>query len=339
MVKGEFFSVNWYTQLINELRSRQFQSVAIMGHNSVDPDSIASTFAMAFILEHLQPKAAIDILVDGASPHSTKLMDFYNREYLTETDKEYDLLIIVDVNVLIQLGKFKSLVEKHLEKGVIIIDHHTPSELSEKNTLAFIDENKSSTAEMIAELIIELGLKPPKKLLTALLAGIIYDSRRFYHLNLSLLQTTGTLIELGGDYDLAVSLLQNPLEPPEKIARLKCAARLHLEKLNDWLIAWSRVGSYEGSAARGILDLGADVALVYTKRKKLTRLIVRASSNFYRETNINFGSDIMRPLGEHFHGDGGGHSTAAALTIEAEIPENELKKETFKLLRKCLKQG
>jgi len=337
MVEGELFSVSWHAQLISELKSEEYHTVAILGHTSIDPDSIAAAFAVAFVVEQLQPTATIDVLVDGISPHTTKLLDFYQKDFLTETTKTYDLIIIVDVNVLVQLGKFKALVEQQEQKKVIIIDHHTPSELSEQIARAFIDEHKSSTAEMVSEIILTLALKPPVDLLTILLAGIIYDSRRFYSLNLDLLQTTSELIKLGGDYNQAVSLLQKPLESPEKIARLKCAARLQIEKFGDWLIVWSRVGSYEGSAARGILDLGADVALIFTKRKSLTRLTVRANSSFYHQTGINFGSDIMRPLGLLFNGDGGGHSTAAALTIEAEIPENELKKETFKLLRKCLK--
>ena len=100
-----------------------------------------------------------------------------------------------------------------------------------------------------------------------------------------------------------------------------------------------KVGSYEGSSARGILSLGADVALIFTKRKKLTRLTVRATNHFYRETGLNFGSNIMQPLGVIFGGEGGGHSTAAALTIPSEIQEIELMEKAFKLITEYLKSN
>jgi len=65
-------------------------------------------------------------------------------------------------------------------------------------------------------------------------------------------------------------------------------------------------------------------------------LSIRSTSNFYRSTGINFGRDVMKILGDQFEGDGGGHSTAAALTIPKEISERDLMNATFKLLREAL---
>ncbi|MBN1328769.1 MAG: DHH family phosphoesterase [Candidatus Heimdallarchaeota archaeon] len=324
--------------LLKLLKSEKIKTIAILGHTSVDPDSIASAYGMKFLVSKLNHKAHIDILIDGISKHTNALIDYYDHEYLSETDKKYDLIIIVDVNVLSQLGQFQELVLKQPKDRIIIIDHHTQTEFADSIALSIIDDKKTSTAELIVELIFSQPYIPSKKLLTILLTGIIYDSRRFYSLNTDLSILLSKILKLGADYDKAVNLIQNEYEESERIARIKCAARSSLHKFNKWLIVWSRIGSFEGSSARGLLDLGADVGIIFTKRNKLTRLSIRSTSNFYRSTEINFGKDIMRELGKQFDGDGGGHSTAAALTIPKEISEKDLRYATFKLLKDALEK-
>ncbi|HUT79669.1 MAG TPA: DHH family phosphoesterase [Candidatus Bathyarchaeia archaeon] len=323
-------------KLFKLLKNQKIKSVAILGHTSVDPDSIASAYGMQFLVSKLNPKAHVDILIDGISKHTNSLIEYYEHEYLSETEKKYDLIIIVDVNVLSQMGQFQELVLQQPKEKIAIIDHHTQTEFADSIFLSIIDDKKTSTAELIIELIFSHSFIPSQKLLTILLTGIIYDSRRFYSLNTNLSLLLSKILHLGADYDKAISLIQKDIEESERIARLKCAARSSLYKFNSWIIAWSTIGSYEGSSARALLDLGADVGIIFTKRKKITRLSIRSTSNFYHTTGINFGKDIMKQLGEQFNGDGGGHSTAAALTIPMEIPEKDIMNATFKLLKDVL---
>jgi len=318
------------------LKNKKFKSVAILGHTSADPDSIASAFGMAFIMESLHSEIIVDVLIDGISKHSTGVMQYYPKPFLKEITKKYDLFIIVDVNVLAQMGKFQETIRQHPKESIIIIDHHTPTDFTKDIPLAIIEDDKTSASEMVTRLIFDLSLQPDEALLTILLSGIIYDSRRFYSMKKELSALLSMMLELGADYDTSVSIIQNKLEKSERIARIKCASRCKLHRFNNWLIIWSKIGSHEGSSARALLSIGADVGLIITKRKKLTRLTVRATNNFYKKTNINFGKDIMQPLGRIFNGDGGGHSTAAALTILREIPEDELMNEALKLLEDLL---
>ena len=330
--------MNVRDRLIERLRKGNYQSIAIVGHMSVDPDAIASAYGMKFLMNEFHPNAKIDILVDGVSKTASELMEYYNEPYLTTTDKQYDLIIIVDVNVPNQLGEFKEMILSYAKESIVLIDHHTETEFSEEAVeIALIEEERTSVAEMISELIFELKLNPEKKLLNALLSGIIFDSRRFYSLNLRLLSVVSKLIENGADYDFAVTLNQKDYDQSTKVARIKCASRLQLQKIKNWLIVWSKIGSHEGSSARAILDLGADVAFVYSRRKNETRLNVRARNNFFISTDINFGRDVMKPISEKYNGDGGGHSTAAALNIPEEIEEETLRKATFVLLEKLIK--
>lgn len=322
------------------MKKGDFDNIAIVGHSSVDPDSIASAFGMEFIVKELHSSINVDVLVDGISKHTSKLMEYFDKPYKVKTMDKYDLIIIVDVNVPSQLGKFLELVQSHDKKNIILIDHHSPTDFAESNTsISYIDENRTSTAEMVLELILELSLKPPENLLNILLSGILYDSRRFYSLNQITLNLVNKMFQLGVNYDVAVSLIQKRLEDSERIARIKCASRIQYVKMQDWILVWSRVGSHEGSSARAILDVGADVALIYSTRAKETRLNVRATHAFYRKTDIHFGKDIMKVLSVEFNGDGGGHSTAAALNIPMIVNEETLKKSTFGLLKNLLEKN
>lgn len=330
--------MNVREKLIEKLTKGSYNSIAIIGHMSVDPDAVSSAYGVEFILRSFHPESVIDILIDGISKSATSMIDYYSKPYLTASEKKYDLIVIVDVNVPKQLGVFKSLVLSHDKEKLVIIDHHTKTDFSEKGvSIAYIEEERTSAAEMVSELIFDLDLTPDVKLLNTLLSGIVFDSRRFFSLNPNLLTIIARMFKLGVDYDFAVRLNQKNFDLSTKVARIKCASRLHLHKIEDKLIIWSSIGSHEGSSARALLDLGADVALIYSRRKNESRLNVRARNVFYNSTNIHFGRDIMKVLSEKYHGDGGGHSTAAALNIPGEIDESEIRKATLSLLEKMIK--
>ncbi|MHA1558133.1 MAG: DHH family phosphoesterase [Candidatus Heimdallarchaeota archaeon] len=325
-------------KLIEKLTKGSYSSIAIVGHMSVDPDAVSSAYGVEFILQSFHPESEIDILIDGISKTATTMLEYYSKPYLTTSEKKYDLIVIVDVNVPNQLGVFKDLILSHDKEKLVIIDHHTKTDFSEKDvSIAYVEEERTSATEMVSEIIFDLDLKPDKKLLNTLLSGIIFDSRRFFSLTPNLISLIDKMFKLGVDYDFAVKLNQKDYDLSTKVARIKCASRLHLHKIEDKLIVWSSIGSHEGSSARAILDLGADVALIYSRRKKETRLNVRARNVFYKSTDIHFGRDIMKVISEKYNGNGGGHSTAAALNIPSEIEESEIRRATLSLLEKLIK--
>ena len=124
---------NLKKKFLKKIKSGNYKSIAIIGHSSVDPDSIASAFGMNFILQSLHSKAQIDILVDGISKHTSQIISYYNHPYLEEAKKKYDLIVIVDVNVQSQIGAFLNLIEEHKKDSIIIIDHHTPTKFANEN--------------------------------------------------------------------------------------------------------------------------------------------------------------------------------------------------------------
>ncbi|MCK4434104.1 phosphoesterase, partial [Candidatus Bathyarchaeota archaeon] len=61
------------------------------------------------------------------------------------------------------------------------------------------------------------------------------------------------------------------------------------------------------------------VAVVAGDKNRKLDISLRSTRDFYKKTNIHLGRDIAKPLGEHFHGMGGGHSTAAGANGTGDI--------------------
>jgi nanoRNase/pAp phosphatase (c-di-AMP/oligoRNAs hydrolase) len=108
---------------------------------------------------------------------------------------------------------------------------------------------------------------------------------------------------------------------PERIARLKAAQRIRLERVEGWLVAFSEIGSYHASAARALLNLGAHIAAVGRLKNDEIALTFRSSREFFETTGFHLATDLAMPLGEEMGGTGGGHPTAAAVRVKGDWSE------------------
>ncbi len=129
------------------------------------------------------------------------------------------------------------------------------------------------------------------------------------------------------------------MEFSERVARLKAAMRMELYELQHqgqrFLVAVSCVSSYEASAARGIIDLGADLAIVAGGRKGRVRVCCRGKPKFIHALKFNLGRDLMMPLGRLIKGSGGGHALAASANGMGDAEEALAK--ALKILEEKLK--
>ena len=196
----------------------------------------------------------------------------------------------------------------------VFIDHHSPHPtITAIATSCIIDESVSSTCEIVHNIYRGFGVKPPANVARALLVGIAYDSRHFSLGTSQTLSSASQLLEIDGPLEDVLSLLSSDKSRSEKIARLKAAQRMELHDVQGWTIATSRLGSFQASAARALIRLGADVSIVAGKDKDELRASLRATDRFYRETGVHLGRDIVKALGEEFEGAGSGHPTAAGM--------------------------
>jgi bifunctional oligoribonuclease and PAP phosphatase NrnA len=288
-------------------------NISIICHHNADPDAIGAAYAMKRLIETINPEAVTELLYpDTASQLSGKIMAHYSIEASNQQRTSADTVVVVDTGSLIQLENLRPLVEEANVR--IFIDHHgRDAEIERLATLYISDEEATATCEIITDLWRAYGLEPPREVAEVLFLGILFDSKHFGIGSPHLLRTAAHLMDLGATLSGAKELLQGTLDQSERIARLKSAQRLTIHRIGPWLIASSNLSSFQASAARGLIGLGADVAILAGNDKNEIKASIRSTEDFRATTGIHLGDDVAKPLAESFSGAGGGHPTAAGV--------------------------
>jgi nanoRNase/pAp phosphatase (c-di-AMP/oligoRNAs hydrolase) len=236
-----------------------------------------------------------------------------------------DATVLLDTNTIQQLDTLAETVKRG-KAPIIVIDHHAahPDTL-QLARLCITSEEISSTCEIIFSFYKQANVKIGEKEAQALFLGIAFDTRHFVLANSSTLKNIAELIDSGVNAQETLPLLSLPMDFSERVARLKASKRVKLFKIGNWIIALSHVSAYQASAARALVELGADVAAVAGKKNEAIEVSLRATREFNGQTGVHLGKDIAKPLGEYVHGMGGGHSTAAGANGVGEV-ESSLKR-------------
>ena len=320
-----------------ELAEEAGSPIVVTAHRNADPDAVASALVVRDLLRRRGLDARL-VLPEGMSQPSKRLvreiLGKEPREVEDEAPEESAMAVVVDTASPEQLGY---LAQFALQVILVVIDHHASNQLVEKAALSIYDPEARATSELVYLLARDgLGEELDRASLELLLAGIVYDTRHFILSNAQTLRIAAELLEQGARLDRVLAALQSPpMELPERIARLKAAKRMHVIRAGDYLIAFTHVGAYESSAARGILDLGADMVLVVSERGRETRIVGRARKGIVEKLGIQLGRDIMEPLAQMLGGGGGGHKQAAGASIPASLEKTlaKLVEHVEKLLR------
>lgn len=315
------------------------ENILILCHQNADPDALGSAYAVSQLILRKAPSKKVEIgAPEGVSRVARQVLQSLPLSITTSPNvNKADVILLVDTNTLVQLGELGELI-KVSSKPLALIDHHAPHiETVERSILHIIDEEASSTCEIIYGLFEEADIELDRNVALALFLGIAYDTRHFIIAKSHTFRTVSKLLDSGLVAEEAMPLLISPLNVSERVARLKAAQRLQSLKLGEWIVTESRVGSYQSSAARGILALGADVAIVGGIRKGKLRISLRSTKKFFMESRVHLGHDIAAPLGKHIDGMGGGHGTAAGINGKGSLDEalktcmNLLKNEVSRL--------
>jgi len=298
------------TSLIDESKAKL---AVLLCHHNADPDAVCSAFALSKLLKRLKPELTIEMAAaQGPSRLSKFLLKALPAKLTTQPRiEEADILVLLDTNTIQQLNEWSERV-KASNAPLVVIDHHAGHPETERlATLCITDEKASSTCEIIYRLYkeaeVEIGLVEAK----ALFLGIAFDTRHFVLASSATLKTVAELIDVGVNAEEALSLLSLPMDPSERIARLKASRRVRLMKIQEWLVALSHVSAYQASAARALIGLGAHVAVVAGQKGEKIQVSLRACRDFHNKTEVHLGRDIANPLGEYLNGMGGGHAVSA----------------------------
>jgi nanoRNase/pAp phosphatase (c-di-AMP/oligoRNAs hydrolase) len=313
-----------WDEVLSFFNQKQVRIIRVCCHRNADPDALGSAYGLKTLIRESFPDInRVEIVVDGINQASKRVVSaFPEIGFESEIGEDPDAFILVDVNNVSHVGRLAENVSNS-DRPILVIDHHIPQVSSRlKPQISFIDEQASSTCEIVSSLFESMGKIPSKTAATILLIGIVYDSKRFSIIGRKAFRSAAFLVDSGADYEKAISVLRQPLDRSEKIARLKAAQRAKIIRVNGWVVGLSEVGSFGASACRGLIDLGADVAIVSSDNKKLKRMSARSTNDFYKDTGVDL-AKVMERVGIEMWANGGGHPTAATVSGMDDIRKTE----------------
>jgi hypothetical protein len=117
------------------------------------------------------------------------------------------------------------------------------------------------------------------------------------------------LLRTGARMDEVLALIETPQDLSERVACLKAASRATIYKLDEIYVAFSRVHSHEAAACRGLIKLGADIAVVAAEKRDEIRISSRGRQSMAGLVDL---AEIFKGLGEIIGGTGGGHDLAGS---------------------------
>jgi len=301
------------------LRSRD--RFLLVTHENPDGDALGSLLAMKLALDSLGKDSEMYLYGDAPLPREYAFMPLEALRRQPPPDAAERVLVALDCANEERIGPDPTILEQ--APLTIDIDHHHDN--TRFGDLNLIVPDASSTAEVLRDLLAELGVALTPEIAEALYIALVTDTGRFQYTNTTpkALRLGAELVEAGADVHRVFQGIYESVE----FAKLKLLAR-----------ALERAQVYEGGRlvvshllrsdftelsapeaySEGIIDYlraveGADmVALIREPPRSegpLRRVSLRASND---ELDV---SAIARLSG------GGGHRQAAGFSSDADIEE------------------
>jgi nanoRNase/pAp phosphatase (c-di-AMP/oligoRNAs hydrolase) len=299
---------------------KELKRAAIICHRNADADSYLSAYAVSALIKALVPDCHVVIVTpEGMTTLTERLSNKFPHQQARNEENDYDLYVAVDVGdtELLKdwLGKIRT------SPGTkILIDHHPLRDYGLYDHV-IVDESATSTGEVVYNLFRQLKVPPGKDVSQAMLEAIVFDSSHLAIAGEGGLRAAVGLIDAGASLSEARRDLRSEPDYGEVLAKLKGAMRLRIYKTGDWVLASSKIGSFQAHVARSLIMLGADIAVVVGETDDETRVSLRATQRFYESTGLHLGTQLAEKVGSVLGGHGGGHPTAASFSCS--IGEDE----------------
>jgi phosphoesterase RecJ-like protein len=154
-------------------RMRQREDVAVAVHGKPDIDCLASAVAMIDLLGQLGSKATFHLDPSEPLPRSGFFLEA--ESIVRELPPAGQTIYVMDTGSFARMA----LPVDRWDGVVVNIDHHQDN--ARFGDLVLVRGDASSTAEIVCDLARALDLKPALHAVTALYAGISFDTGHFRH--------------------------------------------------------------------------------------------------------------------------------------------------------------
>jgi len=301
--------VNKSKQLIDIINNAS--SVFLMAHKDLDLDAINSCIGFDYYLRKINKKSYIIIDDKRFEPGVKKVLDnnkksikvLSSRKVLEKKSSD-SILIILDTNKE-KLTQNPEIVKEF--KKIINIDHHDKMEDTMKADLSIIDQNVSSTCEMITQFFKENKISITSNIATLLLGGIILDTNYYKsHVVSETFYNSYYLTERGGKVADVNEMLKQDIK--DYIKRQKIISSVNV--INNIAIG---KGLQRSEYKKEEIAKTADILLTFNKIKA-SFVVARINKEMVGISGRSTGEINVGNILEHF--GGGGSETEAAAKIE-----------------------
>ncbi|WP_303840575.1 bifunctional oligoribonuclease/PAP phosphatase NrnA [Selenomonas ruminantium] len=294
------------TETAAELKAHE--RIVITAHVNPDGDAIGSSLGLMHALKALGKE--VQVFIDDDIPAAFSVLPGYELIGKPEEGQNIpaDLLVAVDVS-LDRIGRVKEAVNA----PTLNIDHHITND-GQADKL-YLDGNAAATAEIIYQLIEELGVPCTQEMAMCLYTGLAMDTGwfRFSNTTPNTMRVAAALLACGAQpHVISEALEQRPFAEVQSLA----FALLKIELLAGGKVAGiclDHASLQEHEAPEGLIGMvrvieGVDIAFTLKEKEPgLCRVSLRSKGVDVTKIALKFG--------------GGGHVRAAGCTIEKPCAE------------------
>ncbi|HHT24892.1 MAG TPA: hypothetical protein GXZ76_05170 [Clostridiaceae bacterium] len=331
--------------VFNVLYDLSIQHILILPHVRADADAIGSAVGLARGIEQSGIKSVI--MVDEEIP---AYLDFIITDYpiniyteeILDTIQKPDLIILLDHHEIERLNQRKAILAKFSDVPILIIDHHqtqTQSENefrrnfgSDSTITVWLESDRSSVSEMIAELFLHAGKKfsLSGSVATSLMGGIYGDTGglRYANSGIRTFEICAALMKKGLAIDLISDKLfgEKPLNQLRLIGEVFANAEINQNGNIIWFVAKQEfLDKYHATQddLEGLCSQMRDVENIDLA------ILIREISDDEIRVNLRSNqaidvSDLARKYG------GGGHARAAGITFKGSYDLHQIETDLLK---------
>jgi bifunctional oligoribonuclease and PAP phosphatase NrnA len=310
-----------FKDLLQTLQETKASFVLLLCHRSADADAICSAYALQGLLKRFLPDVVLEVgCPQGVNKPAKQLFEHLPITVnLKPNIDSAEAIVLLDMNTVEQLDEVADVIKKS-PAPKIIIDHHAPSQGTlQICKVCIVDERAAANCELIYRLFSQAEVEPTLHEATALFVGIAFDTRHFALANSPTFEILAKLVSTGINAQQTLAKFAMPIDPSERVAKLKACKRAKIVKVDGWIIALSHVSAYQAPAAKALVDLGAHMSAVAGKKAGKIEISLRSTRQFNELAGVHLGTDIAAPLGEFLEGIGGGHAMASGVSGQGEI--------------------
>ncbi len=307
-------------RVLDEIRAAD--KFVLVTHENPDGDALGSLVGMQRLLMALDKASVMFMAADEFPlPYEYRFFDFDGLQSHPPEDLDGRTIIFLDCG---NIDRNPVAAFKGDDAHILNIDHHHDN--TRFGTVNHVDEDASCTAEIVWDLMGELGVEPTLEIAEALYVGLVTDTGKFMYEN------TGPrahlmaahLISVGVDVHEIYRRLYEGMPYPK--LELLGRALEHVRRFDDGRLTLTRLtrddfrmAGAEESYSEGIIDHLRSVE--GTKVAALARELVDGSSGRKKVSLRSTDGEIDVSMIARA-GGGGGHRQAAGFSTE--LSDDEL---------------